>query len=197
MTATLPQAAGPDRASAFTSPRPRLQRVVFFQPRTWAAAHYTNGAGAEQTWTPWFAPFLAGAARAAGLHTELVDARIDPCWRQRIAAIGPADVLAASVMTGAAITDAVEASTVARELGAYVIWGGPHPTLFPQQTLQQSPAHAVVPTFGYAGLQLLLAHLTGHRQPPGPTLPRVLTETGPIPGTGPQVTLPLPRARPR
>ncbi len=81
-------------------------RVVFFQPRTWAAAHYADGAGGEQTWTPWFAPFLATAARAAGLRAELIDARVHPDWRQRLAGVGAGDVLAASVMTGAAITDA-------------------------------------------------------------------------------------------
>jgi hypothetical protein len=50
---------------------------------------------------------------------------VDPDWRQRIAALGRGDVLAASVMTGAAITDALDASTVAREQGSYVVYVRP------------------------------------------------------------------------
>jgi len=75
----------------------------------------------------------------------------------------------------------LEASLAAREQGSYVVWGGPHPTLFPRQTLEQSPAHAVVPGFGYAGLRLLLDRLTGGDRAPGPAA-RVLTETGDLPG---------------
>lgn len=121
------------------------QRVWFFQPRTQAKANYANGGGEEQTWTPWFACFLSRAARAAGLQPGLIDARVGDGWRAQVGCLGPGDVLAASVMTGAAITDAMEASQLARERGAYVVWGGPHVTLFPQQSLVESPAHAVVP----------------------------------------------------
>lgn len=184
---------------------PPLERVVFFQPRTWAAEHYSNSSGEEQTWTPWFAPFLAAAARTAGVHPELVDARVHAGWRERIGALGPGDILAVSVMTGAAITDALAASTVARELGSYVVWGGPHPTLFPQQTLDQSPAHAVVPGFGYAGLLLLLNRLTGHGESTDLVDARVLTETdsagsarlpAPAAGRGSAATVDAPDAEP-
>ncbi len=140
-----------DRAAG-TRPGGGLRRVWFFQPRTQAKAHYSNGYGREQTWTPWFACFLAGAVRAAGLEPGIIDARTGDGWRARIAGLGDGDVLAASVMTGAAITDALEASATARSRGAYVVWGGPHVTLFPAQSLGQSPAHAVIPGFGFAGL---------------------------------------------
>jgi hypothetical protein len=49
------------------------------------------------------------------------------------------DLLAVSIMPGHAIRDAVQASEMARERGSRVIWGGPHVTLFPQQTLRQVP----------------------------------------------------------
>jgi anaerobic magnesium-protoporphyrin IX monomethyl ester cyclase len=161
----------------------RLRRVWFFQPRTQAQAHYTNGAGREQTWTPWFACFLAPAVRRVGLEPGLIDARVDGRWRASIAALGEGDVLAASVMTGAAITDALEASETARARDAYVVWGGPHVTLFPAETLAQSPAHAVIPGFGYAGLLLLLQRLTGTAPPPSasdPVSPKAAVASWPV-----------------
>jgi radical SAM superfamily enzyme YgiQ (UPF0313 family) len=151
------------------------QKVWFFQPRTEAGANYKNGDAREQTWLPWFALFLAPAAAAAGLPTGLIDARIDPHWEREVARLGPGDILAVSVMTGAAIRDAVTASTIARQAGVFVVWGGPHPTLFPHDTLAQSPAHAVVPGYGYAGFARLLSRLTGQPENLGDTA-IVLTE---------------------
>lgn len=138
-----------------------FQRLIFFQPRTQAISNYANGAGKEQTWAPWFAPFLAPSVIRMGLQVELVDARTDPSWEEKLSQLGPADLLAASVMTGAAIRDAVRASFIAQSLGAYVVWGGPHPTLFPGQTLEQAPVDAIVTGFGNKGLTGLLASLLG------------------------------------
>ncbi|MEV4625703.1 radical SAM protein [Micromonospora sp. NPDC049523] len=152
------------------------QRVWFFQPRTEAKANYSNGAGKEQTWTPWFACYLASAARALGLTPHLIDARVDSDWLATVRTLGPEDILAVSVMTGAAITDSIKASTVARDNGSYVVWGGPHVTLFPAQTLEQSPADAVIPGFGYAGLSLLLHRLTGVPMPHTASAPVVLAK---------------------
>ncbi|SCL36091.1 B12-binding domain-containing radical SAM protein [Micromonospora aurantiaca (nom. illeg.)] len=170
-----------------------LRRVWFFQPRTQAQAHYSNAAGREQTWTPWFACFLAPAVRAVGLEPRLIDARVDEQWRMSVAALGEGDVLAASVMTGAAITDALEASEMARARGAHVVWGGPHVTLFPAETLAQSPAHAVIPGFGYAGLLLYLRRLTGTAPPSAGSDPIILTEADAPVLAGPDV---LRRAHP-
>lgn len=150
--------------------------VWFFQPRTQAQANYANASGREQTWTPWSACILAPAARQAGFEPRLIDARVDPAWPEQIAAVGPGDVLAVSVLTGAAITDALTASAQARARGAQVVWGGPHVTLFPHQTLTESPAHAVIPGFGFAGFRLYLDRLAGTAGPPTPTDPLILTE---------------------
>ena len=136
-----------------------LRRVIFFQPRTQARANYSNGDGREQTWTPWFAPLLSPAAKAVGLDVELIDARIDDDWRVRVGELLPGDLLACSVMTGAAIRDSMDASSTARANGASVVWGGPHPTLFPTQTLDQAPVDAIVTGFGFRGFQALISHL--------------------------------------
>ena len=134
-----------------------INRIVFFQPRTLAADNYLNSAGAEQRWAPWAALVLSPIALKAGISVDLIDARVTPeNWADRVAKLDKTDLLAVSVMTGHAIRDAVVASKIAREHGIKVVWGGPHVTLFPQQTLQQAPVDAVIPGFGYEPLSLLI-----------------------------------------
>jgi radical SAM superfamily enzyme YgiQ (UPF0313 family) len=136
-----------------------IERVIFFQPRTFAERNYVNSFGEEQTWTPWFAILLAPIAERAGLPVKLVDARINPAWMDEIGTLSGGDLLAVSVMTGNAIRDAVAASERARELGARVVWGGPHVSLFPNETLREAPVDWVVGGFGYAGFEELLGSL--------------------------------------
>lgn len=128
------------------------RRIIFFQPRTDAADNYRTAVGGEQRWPPWGCLFLAPIANDQNLDVALVDARIDPTgWQDKISQLGPADLLAVSVMTGHAIKDAVLASTVARGCESRVVWGGPHVSLFASQTLAQAPVDAVIPGFGYSG----------------------------------------------
>lgn len=126
-----------------------IDRVLFLQPRTFAGRNYMNSFGEEQRWTPWFAIALAPIARRAGMSVELLDARVDLTWQDRICNLGTSDLLAVSVMTGNAIRDAVWASERAREMGAIVVWGGPHASLFPDQTLREAPVDGVIHGFGY------------------------------------------------
>lgn len=138
----------------------RIQRVVFFQPRTLAADNYRSYDGAEQRWAPWAALLLAPIVREAGLDVDLIDARLDPDdWVRQVVSLGPRDLFAVSVMTGHTISDAIQASEVARGRGARVLWGGPHVSLFPKETLSQAPVDAVIPGFGYNPLSHLLAIL--------------------------------------
>ena len=136
-----------------------IRRIVFFQPRTLAGENYLNSNHEEQCWVPWAALFLSPNAIRVGFSVSLIDARVTPEWAKQLEELGPSDMLAVSVMTGHAIRDAVCASEIARERGSRVIWGGPHVTLFPQQTLRQAPVDAVLPGFGYGPLTELMAHL--------------------------------------
>lgn len=136
------------------------KRVTFFQPKTLAKHNYQNSVGEEQKWVPWFAPILAPAAQKYELEVKLLDARIsDLVWKEQIMMLNAEDILAVTVMTGQAIRDAYEASEIARERGAYIIWGGPHVTLFPYQTLTQAPIHACIPGFGFRPFYSLLSNL--------------------------------------
>lgn len=125
-------------------------RIVFFQPRTKAGKNYQNSIGKEQIWTPWFALILSPASRLYGLEPYLIDARVgEGIWEKQVAALSSKDILAVTTMTGYAILDAIKASNIAKTRGAYIVWGGPHVTLFPYETLSQSPADAVIPGFGF------------------------------------------------
>lgn len=125
------------------------QKLIFFQPRTLSNKNYQNAEGKEQTWVPWFALILAPTARLHGFEIELIDARVSDSWKSRITNLKQNDVLAVTLMTGQSIVDAIEASVLAKKLGAYVIWGGPHVTLFPLETLNEGPVDAVIPGFGF------------------------------------------------
>lgn len=124
-------------------------KVIYFQPRLHAGRNYRNAEGEEQVWCPWWALLLHERAKAVAGHGVLVDARVDAAWEQTLRAqLKPGTVLACSVMTGHAINDAVLASRMARDAGATVIWGGPHPTLFAADVAAEPFVDHVVQGFG-------------------------------------------------
>jgi len=45
-------------------------------------------------------------------------------------------VIGIRVLTGPPIPRALKISKIAKELGKIVVWGGPHPTVLPEQTLK-------------------------------------------------------------
>lgn len=135
-------------------------KVIYVQPRTDARQNYRSGDGTEQIWTPWWALLLHQHGAAFADEARLIDARIDPTWLDELERELDGDedaVVAVSVMTGHAIRDAIEASRFAREAGATVCWGGPHPTLFPNEVSDLPYVDTVVRGFGAAAFGRLLA----------------------------------------
>ena len=63
--------------------------------------------------------------------------------RRDILRINP-DLVGVRVLTGPPIPRAILVSKVAKELGKIVVWGGPHPTILPEQTLNENYIDAVV-----------------------------------------------------
>jgi radical SAM superfamily enzyme YgiQ (UPF0313 family) len=123
-------------------------KILYFQPRLNAERNYRNGLGEEQIWTPWWALLLQQYVPRT-VPAELIDARIDVEWRAKLASrLGPDVLLAVSVMTGHAIRDAIDASTLARSLGAVIVWGGPHATLFSAELEQEPYIDHVITGFG-------------------------------------------------
>jgi radical SAM superfamily enzyme YgiQ (UPF0313 family) len=69
---------------------------------------------------------------------------VDECLEQILPeTIAPGDIVGISVHTGNALRG-YEVGRMARERGAWVVYGGIHATLFPQEALDRGNAHAVV-----------------------------------------------------
>lgn len=124
-------------------------RLVYVQPRTEAGRNYRSGDGSEQVWTPWWALLLH--REAGSVPGTLIDARTDPSWISRLqieVAKDSATIVAVSAMTGHSLRDAMTASQIAKEAGARVCWGGPHPTLFPDAVSELPYVDHVIQGFG-------------------------------------------------
>jgi len=67
------------------------------------------------------------------------------------------------VLTGPPIPRAIKISKIAKKLGKKVGWGGPHPTVLPEQTLQNENIDAVVIGEGEITFQKLIDYYIGKR----------------------------------
>lgn len=83
---------------------------------------------------------VAAMPDQAGYEVRIIDQKIDDHWRASLAAaIGPKTVCAGlTCSTGRMISGALEAAAEVRRLrpDLPIVWGGPHPTLVPEQTLE-------------------------------------------------------------
>ena len=70
---------------------------------------------------------------------ELTETRV----RKDIEKFNP-DIVALGVLTGPGIPRAIMVSDIAKSLGKYVVWGGPHPTILPKLTLEHKSIDAVI-----------------------------------------------------
>jgi hypothetical protein len=90
--------------------------------------------------TPRWLFVLAAATPQVASDPILVDESLEPITSESIM---PGDIVGISVHTGNALRG-YEVGRIARERGAWVIYGGIHATLFPEEALTQGEAHAVV-----------------------------------------------------
>ncbi|MFZ5587079.1 MAG: B12-binding domain-containing radical SAM protein [Thermodesulfobacteriota bacterium] len=100
-----------------------------------------------------------------GFKVEILDLRlVGEEWRQEIdRRMSPAcKVVGLSVMTGNPIKTSLNVSQYVKEkYGVPVVWGGPHPTILPEQTLAHPLIDYVVRDWGSQALLGLLRHLAG------------------------------------
>ncbi len=87
----------------------------------------------------WLFVLAAATPRTAG-DPILVDESLEQIVPE---SIGPGDIVGISVHTGNALRG-YEVGRMARKRGAWVIYGGIHATLFPEEALERGQAHAVV-----------------------------------------------------
>jgi radical SAM superfamily enzyme YgiQ (UPF0313 family) len=90
--------------------------------------------------TPRWLFVLAAATPAAVGDPVLVDESLEPIVPETIM---PGDIVGISVHTGNALRG-YKVGRMARERGAWVIYGGIHATLYPEEALERGQAHAVV-----------------------------------------------------
>lgn len=90
--------------------------------------------------TPRWLFVLAAATPRAGGDPILVDESLEQIVPE---SIQPGDIVGISVHTGNALRG-YAVGKLARERGAWVVYGGIHATLFPEEALERGQAHAVV-----------------------------------------------------
>ncbi|HEX4038709.1 MAG TPA: radical SAM protein [Acidobacteriaceae bacterium] len=90
--------------------------------------------------TPRWLFVLAAATPTAAGDPILVDESLEPIVAS---SIQPGDIVGISVHTGNALRG-YQVGRMARERGAWVIYGGIHATLFPEEPRERGAAHAVV-----------------------------------------------------
>src|SRR5579872_2340889 len=90
--------------------------------------------------TPRWLFVLAAATPASAGDPILVDESLEPIDP---ATVNAGDIVGISVHTGNALRG-YEVGRMARERGAWVVYGGIHATLFPEEALERGHAHSVV-----------------------------------------------------
>ena len=90
--------------------------------------------------TPRWLFVLAAATPPSVGDPILIDESLEPIDPERIQA---GDIVGISVHTGNALRG-YQVGRMARERGAWVVYGGIHATLFPEEALERGEAHAVV-----------------------------------------------------
>lgn len=89
---------------------------------------------------PHWVNVLAAAARAKYGNPTIVDETLEPIRPEQVQ---PSDVVSIGIHTANALRG-LEAGWLARDLGAFVVFGGIHATTHPGEAQMHSTAHAVV-----------------------------------------------------
>ena len=109
---------------------------------------------------------IAAPVINAGYDVKIIDQRVEPRWRSILKQELQKDPICVGVssMTGPQLRYALEISKMAKEYGnSPVIWGGIHPSLLPEQTLQNENIDIIVQGEGEETFPELVEALDGKR----------------------------------
>ncbi len=137
----------------------KIEKVLFIAPATVLGGVYG-------TYPPNGLLSIAGYLREKGIDVEVIDYSGEEIDRKRVTRDiekSNPDMVAISVLTGPGLSRALLVSDVAKELGKYVLWGGPHVTVLPHLTLQYHAVNSVVLGEGEYAIEELIEYLNGKR----------------------------------
>lgn len=119
-------------------------RVVLFSPHHRFGKAYFPG---RRVVLPVGLLAVAAPVDAAGYDVQIIDQQIEPRWKKLLLAELEREPLCVGItcMTGPQIRNALEASRLVKESSNVpVVWGGTHPSLLPQQTLENDSIDLLV-----------------------------------------------------
>ena len=104
-----------------------------------------------------------------GYEVRILDLRLQPGeWKERIDEVlqQGCSLVGLSVMTGNPIRTSLTISKYIKERSPVpIVWGGPHPTILPEQTLEDESIDFVIRDWGSKSLSALLGHLKNEPVP--------------------------------
>jgi len=122
-------------------------------------------------WLPLSLLSVASTLVAGGFPVRIIDTRVDASWRKTLAEAVRRKPLCVGVttMTGSQLLTAMEASRTTREVDPSVpiVWGGPHPTLFPEPTIESPLVDMLVMGEGEITFRELVRRLAAGEPPDG------------------------------
>lgn len=102
--------------------------------------------GRPPSYLPYGILWIAGLLRQEGLSVDVLDRNVDDRDLTGILETARPRVVGVSCLTGPVIDDAIRVSCTVRDFAkdAAVVWGGIHPTIFPEHVLRQGYVDYVV-----------------------------------------------------
>lgn len=109
---------------------------------------------------------LAAFLREKGFEVMIADYSgldIDDAGVKRLIERFDPFIIGVRVLTGPNILRGLKISKIAKKIGKIVVWGGPHPTILPEQTLKNEYIDAVVIGEGEYAFLDLINYLSGNK----------------------------------
>lgn len=114
----------------------KYKKIILIAPATQFGAYPPNGLLS-------IAAFLRGKGLEIAVKDYSGEEINEKKVKEDLEKFNP-DLVGIGVLTGPGIPRAIIVGKVAKELGKYVIWGGPHPTILPNLTLKHPTVDAVI-----------------------------------------------------
>ncbi len=142
-----------------------MKKIILFYPKTDHEKNYLY------YWIPYSLLTIASGCIDSRYDILLIDenaSSIDEYWNTITNDIDSIICIGISCMTGHQIENGIDFAKSIRKLNENIpiIWGGPHPTLFPKETLHNEYVDYVIQGQGELRLPLLIEHIISNKEKP-------------------------------